>query len=74
MRKFEKTQNRYTSNEGIISGHGRIVRFNIDGVKVIDRPEWMVCLVNENRDWFADTARNSSLSSNEINFESNNIR
>ena len=72
MRKSDKTSSRYTSHEGIMLG-GRVVRFNKDGV-IVDDPELMLCLVNDNRDWFADTVRSSSFSENEINFETNNIR
>ena len=73
MRKFERTQNRYTAHEGNVLSRRR-VRFNMDGVMIIDYPERMLCLVNDNRDYFADTVRSSSFSDNEINFESNNIR
>ena len=73
MRKSDKTSRRYTSHKGIIfSGHR--VRFSMDGVKIVDNPERMLCLVNDNRDWFSDTVRNSSFSDNEINFETNNLR
>ena len=73
MRKSDRTQNRYTSHEGNVLSRRR-VRFNMDGVMIVDYPESMLCLVNDNRDLFADTVRSSSFSYNEINFESNNIR
>ena len=50
------------------------MKFNMDGVMIVDYPERMMCLVNDNRDYFVDTTRSSSFSDNEINFESNNIR
>ena len=73
MRKSDRTSSRYTSHKGIIFS-GRRVRFNMDGVMIVDYLERMLCLVNDNRDWFADTVRSSSFSDNEINFETNNIR
>ena len=73
MRKSDRTSRRYASHEGIKVA-GRIVRFNMDGVKVIDDPETMLCLINDSRDYFVDTTRTFSFSDNEINFESNNIR
>ena len=72
MRKSDRMSSCYTSHEGNVISRRR-ARFSMDGVMIV-YPERMVCLVNDNRDWFADTARNSSLSNNEINFEQNNIR
>ena len=73
MRKSDRPSSRYTSPKGIIFS-GRRVRFNMDGVMIVDYLERMECLVNDNRDYFVDTTRSFSLSDNEINFETNNIR
>ena len=73
MKKYNITSSRYTSHNGIVIDRHR-AKINKDGVIIVDGPEFMMCLINDNRDWFVDTVRNSSFSDNEINFETNNLR